>query len=80
MLVSVLLFLTGLLLGGAGAWTHLRRVSERRESARQAAFDATESDLRRCIGELEAHHQREQQRLPTNKPNECGTDGYMHDQ
>ncbi|HRH17686.1 MAG TPA: methyl-accepting chemotaxis protein [Aquabacterium sp.] len=63
MLVSVLLFLTGLLLGGAGAWTHLRRVSERRESARQAAFDATESDLRRCIGELEAHHQREQQRV-----------------
>ncbi|RZI85628.1 MAG: chemotaxis protein [Rubrivivax sp.] len=63
MLVPALLFLTGLLLGGAGVWVYQRRAADQQEAARKAAFDATEQDLRRCIGELEAHHQSEQQRV-----------------
>ena len=56
MLVPVILFLLGLCLGIVGAWFRMRGEAQRREAARQAEFQASES-------ELQSHHESERDRV-----------------
>ncbi|MBA4109687.1 MAG: chemotaxis protein [Leptothrix sp. (in: Bacteria)] len=63
MLVPMILFFIGLSLGAGGVWLRMRGAAQRREEARQAEFQASESELRRCIGELQTHHESERERV-----------------
>jgi methyl-accepting chemotaxis protein len=67
MLVPLILFLVGLSVGAAGVWFRLNGATQRREAARQAEFEASEGELRRCIAELQAHHESERERVATDQ-------------
>lgn len=63
MLLPMILFVIGLSVGAGGAWLRMRGAAQRREAARQAEFQASEGELRRCIEELQSHHEAERERV-----------------
>lgn len=63
MLVPMILFVIGLAAGAGGAWLRMRGKAQRLEAARQAEFKASEGELRRCIAELQSHHDSERERV-----------------
>lgn len=63
MLMLVIFLVLGVSLGALGAWWRMRGTAQRNEAARQAEFLAAESELRRCIDELQLHQESERQRV-----------------